>query len=120
MNEIGFVGLGSMGLPMAKNLVRAGFAVTGFDLRAEARAAFAASGGTATETLRNAVGRCRGPHGDLPALLGRRARLRGRGGGMRARGFFGFGGVVGARAAASEGPRFKSLPRNQTNPPTGP
>ena len=51
MNEIGFVGLGSMGLPMATNLVRAGFAVTGFDLRADARAAFAASGGTAAETL---------------------------------------------------------------------
>ena len=33
MKKIGFVGLGSMGLPMAVNLARAGFAVTGFDIR---------------------------------------------------------------------------------------
>ena len=33
---IGFVGLGSMGLPMAKNLVAKGFTVRGADLRAEA------------------------------------------------------------------------------------
>lgn len=30
--QIVFIGLGNMGLPMAQNLVRAGFAVTGFDL----------------------------------------------------------------------------------------
>jgi putative dehydrogenase len=46
MKTIGFVGLGSMGLPMAVNLGRAGFAVTGFDLRAEARAALEAEGGS--------------------------------------------------------------------------
>jgi 3-hydroxyisobutyrate dehydrogenase len=43
---IGFVGLGRMGLPMATNLMRAGHAVTGFDLSPEARAAFEAEGGT--------------------------------------------------------------------------
>ena len=32
---IGFIGLGAMGAPMARNLVKAGFAVTGFDLTAE-------------------------------------------------------------------------------------
>ena len=31
---IGFIGLGAMGTPMARNLVQAGFAVTGFDLTA--------------------------------------------------------------------------------------
>ena len=31
---IGFIGLGAMGTPMARNLVKAGFAVTGFDLTA--------------------------------------------------------------------------------------
>ena len=31
---IGFIGLGAMGAPMARNLVKAGFAVTGFDLTA--------------------------------------------------------------------------------------
>ncbi len=33
--KIGFIGLGNMGYPMAANLVRAGHAVTGFDLAAE-------------------------------------------------------------------------------------
>ena len=30
--HVGFVGLGNMGLPMASNLVKAGFTVKGFDL----------------------------------------------------------------------------------------
>lgn len=51
MKRIGFVGLGSMGMPMATNLVAAGFEVTGYDVRAEARAAFAASGAAAAERL---------------------------------------------------------------------
>ncbi|HEX5867798.1 MAG TPA: NAD(P)-dependent oxidoreductase [Beijerinckiaceae bacterium] len=33
MTTVGFIGLGSMGLPMAKNLVARGFAVRGFDVR---------------------------------------------------------------------------------------
>ncbi|MEO9339631.1 NAD(P)-dependent oxidoreductase, partial [Mesorhizobium sp. SB112] len=41
-----FVGLGSMGLPMAGNLVKAGHDVRGIDMRAEAMEALAASGGT--------------------------------------------------------------------------
>ncbi|GGF42214.1 oxidoreductase [Aliidongia dinghuensis] len=44
---IGFVGLGAMGLPMAKNLVARGFAVRGYDIRPEARGALAAAGGIA-------------------------------------------------------------------------
>ena len=32
MATIGFIGLGNMGAPMAANLVKAGHAVTGFDL----------------------------------------------------------------------------------------
>lgn len=42
---IAFVGLGSMGLPMAENLVRAGHAVRGFDTRDAAMDALAAQGG---------------------------------------------------------------------------
>ena len=30
--KVGFIGLGNMGLPMASNLVKAGFTVKGFDL----------------------------------------------------------------------------------------
>ena len=44
MTNIAFIGLGNMGGPMAANLVRAGFNVTGFDLTAESRAAAAADG----------------------------------------------------------------------------
>ena len=36
MSAIAFIGLGNMGLPMAKNLVAAGHVVTGFDLSPEA------------------------------------------------------------------------------------
>lgn len=54
MKTIGFVGLGSMGLPMAINLGKAGFTVTGFDLRAEAREALAAAGGQAAHSLEDA------------------------------------------------------------------
>ena len=30
--KIGFIGLGNMGLPMAENLQKAGYEVTGFDI----------------------------------------------------------------------------------------
>ena len=33
VKRIGFIGLGDMGLPMACNLIKAGFEVCGFDLR---------------------------------------------------------------------------------------
>jgi 3-hydroxyisobutyrate dehydrogenase len=42
--RVGVVGLGNMGLPMATSLVRAGFAVIGFDLGAERRALAAERG----------------------------------------------------------------------------
>ena len=32
MARIGFIGLGNMGLPMAQNLIKAGHAVSGFDV----------------------------------------------------------------------------------------
>ncbi|MFC5300419.1 3-hydroxyisobutyrate dehydrogenase [Azospira restricta] len=43
--KIAFIGLGNMGLPMAQNLSRAGFAVSGFDLSAAQMDALAAVGG---------------------------------------------------------------------------
>lgn len=51
MSATAFVGLGSMGLPMARNLVKAGVAVRGFDLRPEARAALEADGGLPAASL---------------------------------------------------------------------
>jgi 3-hydroxyisobutyrate dehydrogenase len=51
MAHIGFIGLGNMGLPMAGNLIRAGHAVTGFDVAGAAGANLAALGGSAGESL---------------------------------------------------------------------
>lgn len=45
MARIGFVGLGNMGLPMARNLLKAGHEVAGYDLVPAALEAFAAAGG---------------------------------------------------------------------------
>jgi len=55
MSKITFVGLGNMGLPMALNLVKAGHAVTGFDLSGDAKAALRDAGGASAETLPEAV-----------------------------------------------------------------
>ncbi|GMG82725.1 3-hydroxyisobutyrate dehydrogenase [Paralimibaculum aggregatum] len=55
MARIGFIGLGNMGLPMAKNLLKAGHEVTGFDLSAAALEALQEAGGKAAEGARHAV-----------------------------------------------------------------
>lgn len=44
MKNIGFIGLGIMGKPMAKNLLKGGFPVVAYDLRAEALAEVVAAG----------------------------------------------------------------------------
>ncbi|CAM2841654.1 3-hydroxyisobutyrate dehydrogenase [Legionella worsleiensis] len=46
MTRIGFIGLGHMGLPMAINLIKAGYHVTGYDLQESALAQFSQAGGT--------------------------------------------------------------------------
>lgn len=45
MTTVGFVGLGSMGLPMARNMLAQKLAVRGFDVRPEAGIALAEAGG---------------------------------------------------------------------------
>ncbi|MCK4207235.1 NAD(P)-dependent oxidoreductase [Brucella pituitosa] len=52
--KIAFVGLGSMGLPMAQNLVQAGYSVRGFDIRTEAMDALVNAGGEPVLTLQTA------------------------------------------------------------------
>ncbi len=47
MTTVGFIGLGAMGLPMARNLVARGVRVRGFDVRREAAVALVAAGGVA-------------------------------------------------------------------------
>lgn len=54
LREIAFVGLGSMGLPMAKNLVKAGFGVRGFDLKESAITELESVGGRGARSARQA------------------------------------------------------------------
>jgi L-threonate 2-dehydrogenase len=53
--NVGFIGLGAMGQPMAANIVKAGHRVRGFDVRAEAVAALAAAGGSAASSASDAA-----------------------------------------------------------------
>lgn len=55
MARIGFIGLGNMGLPMARNLLGAGHIVRGFDLAEEARQRFAESGAEVADDLAEVV-----------------------------------------------------------------
>ena len=55
MTRIGFIGVGTMGLPMAVNLVKKGFAVTAYDLSAQAVKAAVAAGMTAAASAAEAV-----------------------------------------------------------------
>src|SRR4051794_5919296 len=48
--RVAYLGLGAMGLPMACNLVEAGYAVVGFDVRPERSAMLAERGGQAAST----------------------------------------------------------------------
>lgn len=49
--EVGFVGLGNMGLPMASNLLDAGVSVTGYDLDPDRRDSFERAGGQSASGL---------------------------------------------------------------------
>ncbi|MGD8882416.1 MAG: NAD(P)-binding domain-containing protein, partial [Desulfobacterales bacterium] len=52
MKKIGLVGLGDMGIGMAKNILGHGFELTGYDLREERRQALAELGGKPAEGVR--------------------------------------------------------------------
>ena len=51
MKTVGIVGLGDMGLAMAKNLVKAGFDTSGFDLRDQRKTMLVEAGGNAAESV---------------------------------------------------------------------
>jgi 3-hydroxyisobutyrate dehydrogenase len=53
--QVGFIGLGNMGTPMAGHLLNAGFAVRGFDLSEAARGRLTDAGGMAVTTAAAAV-----------------------------------------------------------------
>ena len=56
MARIGFVGLGNMGGPMARNLVRAGHEIKGFDLSEEALNFAVQAGVEAASSVQDAAG----------------------------------------------------------------
>nr|WP_312508083.1 3-hydroxyisobutyrate dehydrogenase [Pseudomonas luteola] len=56
--RIAFIGLGNMGAPMAHNLLKAGHALTVFDVNAQAVAALAEAGAKAANSARDAVLEC--------------------------------------------------------------
>jgi 3-hydroxyisobutyrate dehydrogenase len=55
MARIAFIGLGNMGLPMAKNLLAAGHELTGFDLVSSVLEELTKAGGTATSSANEAL-----------------------------------------------------------------
>ena len=55
MTRIGFIGVGTMGLPMAKNLVKKGFTVSAFDMNPAAVQAAVAAGMTGTASAAEVV-----------------------------------------------------------------
>jgi L-threonate 2-dehydrogenase len=55
MTTVGFIGLGAMGLPMAKNLVRRGFSVRGFDMRPQVVEALTQAGGQPAASVAEAA-----------------------------------------------------------------
>ena len=55
MANITFIGLGNMGLPMAKNLIEAGHLVYGFDLSEEQMSKFISAGGSKEENIPDAL-----------------------------------------------------------------
>ena len=80
MAKIAFIGLGNMGLPMAKNLLGAGHAVTGVDLNADAVAALVAAGGTQASDPAEAVSNAEIVVTALPAARHVKAIYCGQGG----------------------------------------
>ncbi len=55
MTKIAFIGLGNMGRPMARNLVKAGLQVSGYDPSDDARKALAKMGGAPAKSIADAV-----------------------------------------------------------------
>ncbi|WGW05725.1 L-threonate dehydrogenase [Tropicibacter oceani] len=58
MNDTCLIGLGAMGMGMARNILKAGIALRGFDLSEAARARLTAAGGTAFDSAAEAATGC--------------------------------------------------------------
>jgi 3-hydroxyisobutyrate dehydrogenase len=77
MARIGFIGLGNMGLPMARNLIKADHQVTGFDLSEDACAALTADGGSRADSTAAAAANAEVVVTALPAAKHVRAVYQG-------------------------------------------
>src|SRR5687768_10961982 len=53
--RVGFIGLGTMGMPMAKNVLRGGYALTAYDVRSEAVTALVQAGAQGAASAREAA-----------------------------------------------------------------
>lgn len=83
-DSIAFIGLGAMGLPMARNLVKGGFAVTGFDLDANALDSLEQAGGKRAASARAAAEGAGLVIAMLPTAAHIRAALEGEDGALAA------------------------------------
>src|SRR3954453_14056472 len=66
--EIGFIGLGKMGFPMARRLIEAGHQLTVFDTRKEAADKLAAMGAQVASSPKDIAARCETVLASLPSL----------------------------------------------------
>ena len=66
--EIGFIGLGKMGFPMARRLIEAGHQLTVFDTRKEAADQLVARGAQAASSPKDVADRCETVLASLPSL----------------------------------------------------
>ena len=66
--EIGFIGLGKMGFPMARRLIEAGHQLTVFDTRKEAVDKLVALGAQAASSPKDIADRCETVMASLPSL----------------------------------------------------
>src|SRR6187200_3259593 len=66
--EIGFIGLGKMGLPMARRLIQAGHRLTVFDQRREAVEKLVALGAAAATSPKDVADRAETVLASLPSL----------------------------------------------------
>src|SRR4029079_11964753 len=66
--EIGFIGLGKMGFPMARRLIEAGHQLTVFDTRKEAVDQLVALGAAAASSPKDIADRCETVLASLPSL----------------------------------------------------
>ena len=51
MKNVGIIGLGDMGIGLSRNLIKAGFPLTGFDLRSERLDLLTEAGGIAAQSI---------------------------------------------------------------------